>query len=111
MSRMAGQGGVGGCTSMTQTTWLCLGLALEKPWLMLDWAVSLLLCTIELREQTSHLTFPPFLALKVFQSLGRQLFAVQTLTIDNLLTSWCGQSHKSAEDSFKGTCVKFDVQE
>jgi len=54
------------------------GLGFRKALVDAGWAVSLHLCTTELREQTSHLIVPPFLALKVFQSLGRQLFAANT---------------------------------
>ena len=51
------------------TAWLCQhghGLGFRKALVGTLWAVSLLLYTIGLRKQSSHLVRPPFLALKVF---------------------------------------------
>ena len=40
--------------------------------------VSLFLCTIGFRKQSSHLVGPPFLAMKVFHYLDKWLFAKNT---------------------------------
>ena len=56
-----------------QCSWLCLGagLGIRKALVGTGWVVSLLLCMTGLKKQSSHLVQPPFLALRVFHSLGR----------------------------------------
>jgi len=52
------------------------GLSFRKPLVDTGWFVSLLLCMIEVRKQSSHLVGPSFLAWKVFH---RQLLAKTSL--------------------------------
>jgi len=58
------RGGVGvhlkGANNMTMS-----GLSFRKPLVGTGWFVSLLLCMIEVRKQSSHLAGPSFLAWKV----------------------------------------------
>ena len=46
------------------------------------WAVSLLLCVIRLRKQSSHLVGLPFLALKVFLTVWTSCCWLRALTIN-----------------------------
>ena len=56
-----GQGEVGGCTRRVQTAWPCLGSLVERPWLALGRAISVLFGINRLRNKPSHLVGPPFL--------------------------------------------------
>jgi len=62
------------------------GLGFRKVLVGNGWAVSLLLCMIELRKLFSHIVGPPILALKAFCTDCW----LRVLTIETLLMSGCG---------------------
>ena len=63
-------GGLGECTERVQAAWLFSHLITSVTWLAL--LGSLLLCTNQLRKQSSFIVGPPFLAVKIFPSLDGQ---------------------------------------
>ena len=78
VNRKSGTGReVGGCTVRLKEVWLCLGSAVEQPWLAIGWPISLLLCTMgsQTCSSSSVCVGPPFLAVKLFPYQDRRSLA------------------------------------
>jgi len=70
-SRKGGTGGGGRFSSLVPGNMTTSGLSCRKPLVSTGWAISLLLCTNELRKRSSGHVGPPFLAVRLFsRSVG-----------------------------------------
>ena len=84
------------------------GLSRRKPLARTGWAISLLLCTNELRKWCSgHIHVgPPFLAVSLFSLCSGDHWP-RARTTASSLDSGCGLSHECAQDGCNVTCRSF----
>ena len=97
VSRRVGQGEVGGCTTLGDTAWRLLQLAIERAWSVLDglFFCFLVQTGIENGPFTCRNSISDFLG--SFQS-GGAFSGQRALTIKCSVMSGCGQGHESAKN-------------
>jgi len=94
-SRKGRTGEVGGCTRRVQTSWPCLGLSVEMPWLALVGPYLSSFAWLAL-EKSSGLVAPPFLRMKLLFLVCMGSHWLRAMTIENSLMNGCGLNHESA---------------